>query len=344
MRTKRNTKIPNKFEDFIHSINNSKTNKKIASKKIDVSKKNLDVLGNGTEKDKESIGSKGSYRDDCVVTTDEREKSDARSKDVLENIAGMDGTTGIEETAEKVQSGSNSVNELANDEIVESSDNDKGKSNGGQVKNCQKEVNVTLKTYAHIVKHDDLPKNLNYVPTLITESGNEVVIFDEVLVNKGSERWNLTLCGQFVGFDMNIRELRDSNGLNAVLDKAWSVEGISAIASSLGRAVMMDTNTAAMCHKGIGNFDFARVLVEMDAKKELKKEIMIQYRDKNNNVKGSKTAKGNRNGPNSHWQHNGNVRGRATDGRRQEYRKRQMDAENLNKEGNGNKVKHSKWC
>ncbi|GJY40805.1 RNA-directed DNA polymerase, eukaryota, reverse transcriptase zinc-binding domain protein [Tanacetum coccineum] len=73
--------------------------------------------------------------------------------------------------------------------------------------------------------------------------------------------------------------------------EAWSVEGISAIASSLGKPMMMDANTAAMCHKGIGNFDFAKVLVEIDARKELKKEIVIQYRDKNNNVKGSKTIK-----------------------------------------------------
>nr|GEW70593.1 hypothetical protein [Tanacetum cinerariifolium] len=228
MRTKRNTKIPNKFEDSVHSINNSKTNNKTASKKIDVSKKNSYVFGNGTEKDKESAGSEGSNKDDCVVTNDEREKIDARSKDVLENIAGIDGITSIEEIAEKVQSGNNPVNDLANDETAESSDKNKGKSNGKHVENCHKEVIVALKTYAHIVKHDDLPKNLNYIPTLITESDNEVVIFDEVLVNKGSERWNLTLC------------------------EAWSMEGISAIEISLGKPMMMDTNTAAMCHKGIG--------------------------------------------------------------------------------------------
>nr|GEZ82310.1 hypothetical protein [Tanacetum cinerariifolium] len=257
---------------------------------IGVSKKNSDVFGNGTEKYKELTVSEGLYRDDCVLINDERDKSDARCKDVLENIAGMDGITGIEEIAEKVQS---------------------GKSNGEQVENCQKRVNVALKTYDYIVKHDELPKKLNYIPTLITESGNEVVIFDEVLLNKGSERWNLTLCGHFVRFDMNIHDLRqhvfkfrDSNGLNAVLDKglwmvkiinvlleAWSVEGINAIASSLGKPMMMDTNIAAICHKGICNFDFARILVEMDAEKELKKEIVIQYKDKNNNVRGSKTVK-----------------------------------------------------
>ncbi|PWA64122.1 hypothetical protein CTI12_AA347260 [Artemisia annua] len=52
--------------------------------------------------------------------------------------------------------------------------------------------------------------------------------------------------------------------------------------------IMMDTMTANMCHKGIGNLEFARVLVEMDAGKKLKKSIEIQYRDVCNNVKGSK--------------------------------------------------------
>ncbi|GJS14636.1 RNA-directed DNA polymerase, eukaryota, reverse transcriptase zinc-binding domain protein [Tanacetum coccineum] len=209
----------------------------------------------------------------------------------------------------------------------------------------------------HIVKHDDLSKNLRYIPTLITDPGNEVVIFDEALVNKGSERWNLILCRQFVRYEMNIHEL-------------------SAIASSVGKPMLMDTITATMCHKGMGNFEFARVLVEMDAKKEFKKEIVIQCRDRNNNVKGNKTVKvvynwkplacvhckvfghdvrqckkggtgnggkddlkvksqGTRNNNFSQWKHNGNGRSRVPDIRRHEYRKRQVDAENLNKEGNG---------
>ncbi|GJZ08736.1 RNA-directed DNA polymerase, eukaryota, reverse transcriptase zinc-binding domain protein [Tanacetum coccineum] len=73
--------------------------------------------------------------------------------------------------------------------------------------------------------------------------------------------------------------------------EAWTVEGISAIASRLGKPMMMDTITSTMCHKRIGNFEFARVLVEMDAQKEFKKEILIQYRDRNNNAKGNKTVK-----------------------------------------------------
>ncbi|GKE62411.1 zinc knuckle CX2CX4HX4C containing protein, partial [Tanacetum coccineum] len=175
-----------------------------------------------------------------------------------------------------------------------------------------------------------------------------------------SERWNLTMYGQFVGYDMNIHELRynirrmwskfgvaeidtikeghyvfkfkNIEGLNAVLDKgpwmvrnkplflqkccsdigmermepkklpvwakivnvpleAWTMEGISALASSLGKPIMMDTMAANMCYKGIGNFKYARVLVEMDVDKEIKGEIEIQYKDKSNNIKGCKKLK-----------------------------------------------------
>ncbi|GJY68242.1 RNA-directed DNA polymerase, eukaryota, reverse transcriptase zinc-binding domain protein [Tanacetum coccineum] len=70
--------------------------------------------------------------------------------------------------------------------------------------------------------------------------------------------------------------------------EAWSVKGISVLASGLGTPIVMDSMTASMCHRGIGNLSYVRVLVEMDATKELKNEIDIQYVDKNKNVKGSK--------------------------------------------------------
>ncbi|GJY92303.1 RNA-directed DNA polymerase, eukaryota, reverse transcriptase zinc-binding domain protein [Tanacetum coccineum] len=73
--------------------------------------------------------------------------------------------------------------------------------------------------------------------------------------------------------------------------EAWSTEGISALASSLGRPSIMDNMTAKRCKLGEGRMDYARVLVEFDVNKGLKVKIEIQYRDKNNNVKGSKHVK-----------------------------------------------------
>ncbi|GJS25684.1 RNA-directed DNA polymerase, eukaryota, reverse transcriptase zinc-binding domain protein [Tanacetum coccineum] len=67
--------------------------------------------------------------------------------------------------------------------------------------------------------------------------------------------------------------------------EAWSKEGISALASSLGKPLIMDTMIAKRCSLGEGRMDFARILVEFDVMKGFKEEIEIQYRDKENNKK-----------------------------------------------------------
>nr|GEU85615.1 hypothetical protein [Tanacetum cinerariifolium] len=170
-----------------------------------------------------------------------------------------------------------------------------GENNGNNYNiNIDNNLNKPTKTfsYALMVKVDDIPKELDFIPAIVTEDGIEVVVFDEQTVKLRSERWCLTICGQFVGYDMHINELRDEIGLNAVIEKgpwmAWSVKEISALASGLGKLILMDTMTAKMCHKRIGSLGFARVLVEIDAAKDLKNEIEIQYIDKSNNIKGSK--------------------------------------------------------
>ncbi|GJS17916.1 RNA-directed DNA polymerase, eukaryota, reverse transcriptase zinc-binding domain protein [Tanacetum coccineum] len=202
---------------------------------------------------------------------------------------------------------------------------------------------------------DEINKNLNYMPTVTNDTGTEVIVFDEMLVRKASERWNLTASGYFVAYKMppyelryNIRRMwgkfrvkdiivnndgaclfkfRDNNRLNSVVEKgpwmvngkllivqkwnhelgmqmsehsklpiwvrlsdvpleAWSVDGISALARSLGNPLIMDTTTAVMCHNGMGRLDYARVLVEMVADKEFKKVIEVRYRDGENKVFG----------------------------------------------------------
>ncbi|GKD03331.1 zinc knuckle CX2CX4HX4C containing protein, partial [Tanacetum coccineum] len=58
---------------------------------------------------------------------------------------------------------------------------------------------------------------------------------------------------------------------------AWSVKGIRALANSLGKPIIMDDMTAKMCAKGEGRLSFARVLIEIDAGRELNKEIKVVY-------------------------------------------------------------------
>ncbi|GJR37132.1 RNA-directed DNA polymerase, eukaryota, reverse transcriptase zinc-binding domain protein [Tanacetum coccineum] len=66
--------------------------------------------------------------------------------------------------------------------------------------------------------------------------------------------------------------------------EAWNKKGISKLASSLGKPLVMDEMTANMCQYGRGRIGFARVLVEVDAGKQFKEGIDVQYRDNNGNI------------------------------------------------------------
>nr|GEX63206.1 ATPase, F1/V1/A1 complex, alpha/beta subunit, zinc knuckle CX2CX4HX4C [Tanacetum cinerariifolium] len=70
--------------------------------------------------------------------------------------------------------------------------------------------------------------------------------------------------------------------------EAWLKEGISALASSLGKPLRMDNVTAQICKDGKGRTDFARVLVEFHASKGFKDVICVQYKSKDNMIKGVK--------------------------------------------------------
>ncbi|GJT19199.1 RNA-directed DNA polymerase, eukaryota, reverse transcriptase zinc-binding domain protein [Tanacetum coccineum] len=202
--------------------------------------------------------------------------------------------------------------------------------------------------------------NLNFTPTVINEDGVEFVIFNDDIVEKGSAKWKLTICGQFVGCGMSENELRynikrmwsryglidaqmdrhgycffkfkNQEGMEEVLSKspwivsnkpmyvqkwdpmigmkevdvtkipvwaklidlpleAWTKEGISALASGLGKPIRMDNITAQVCNDGRGRAEYARVLVEFDATKGFKDEICVQYRSKDNVIKDEKCIK-----------------------------------------------------
>ncbi|GJU24964.1 RNA-directed DNA polymerase, eukaryota, reverse transcriptase zinc-binding domain protein [Tanacetum coccineum] len=62
----------------------------------------------------------------------------------------------------------------------------------------------------------------------IRADGREVVIFDEDLVMKGSRKWSLTLCGQFVGLKMTYSELRYN------LVRMWGNFGLKEIVTQNG--------------------------------------------------------------------------------------------------------------
>ncbi|GKE13970.1 zinc knuckle CX2CX4HX4C containing protein [Tanacetum coccineum] len=62
--------------------------------------------------------------------------------------------------------------------------------------------------------------------------------------------------------------------------EAWTTSGISALASRLGKPLVMDALIAEICKKGVGKVKYARVLVEVSATKDVPNEIEVVYRGK----------------------------------------------------------------
>ncbi|GJY29441.1 RNA-directed DNA polymerase, eukaryota, reverse transcriptase zinc-binding domain protein [Tanacetum coccineum] len=147
----------------------------------------------------------------------------------------------------------------SNDFDINHMDSNMNNENAKFHENVDKPDETSKKTESYLskAKKNEVPKKLVYKPTMVNECGTE---------------------------------FSNAEGLRTVIDKGpWmSIDGISALASSLGNPLIMDTMTATMCHSGIGRTDFGRVLVEMDVGKEFKKEIEVQYRDGENKIKGTK--------------------------------------------------------
>nr|GEW36534.1 hypothetical protein [Tanacetum cinerariifolium] len=166
-----------------------------------------------------------------------------------------------------------------------------------------------------------IDNKLFIVPTRVNDKGEEIVIFDEDLVNRGSEKWKFTVCGYFFESSLLVYEMKyniirmrakhglrdivvnrdeicfakfkDEEGMNLVIKKStWmSTKGISTISSRLGRPIMMDKMTADMCSRGTRWLGYARVLVEIEACKCFLDEIEIVYVDRQNSRKNSKWVK-----------------------------------------------------
>ncbi|GJQ95661.1 replication protein A 70 kDa DNA-binding subunit B-like protein [Tanacetum coccineum] len=62
--------------------------------------------------------------------------------------------------------------------------------------------------------------------------------------------------------------------------EAWTTKGINALASRLGKPLIMDNLTTKICKKGVGRVKYARVLVKVPTNKCFPDEIEVIYRDK----------------------------------------------------------------
>ncbi|GJT96040.1 RNA-directed DNA polymerase, eukaryota, reverse transcriptase zinc-binding domain protein [Tanacetum coccineum] len=155
--------------------------------------------------------------------------------------------------------------------------NNQGKSNGKvQNKGVESDKNdgkFDRKFFVEAIVQNlmECDKTLECIPTEIDENGAEVVVFDDIMVAKGSKRWNLTLCGFFVGYRMPVTELRynlrrmwSRYGFKDIVDCHNGVffmkfhheeglnQGISALASRVGNPLVVDSVNANKCKQGLG--------------------------------------------------------------------------------------------
>nr|GEU30439.1 hypothetical protein [Tanacetum cinerariifolium] len=167
--------------------------------------------------------------------------------------------------------------------------------------------NFVHKSFANITKTNqgNADNTLSLIHVCI-EEGREVVVFNEELVIAGSGKWELTLCGHFLGCRMSSSELRynlvrmwSKVGLKDIVSqngvfmfKFRESEGMNQVLESgpcgVGKPLTMDKTTTKLCKFGSGNFGYARVLVEIKADKELKEKVKVCYKSKDNKTIYSK--------------------------------------------------------
>ncbi|GJX66756.1 RNA-directed DNA polymerase, eukaryota, reverse transcriptase zinc-binding domain protein [Tanacetum coccineum] len=93
---------------------------------------------------------------------------------------------------------------------------------------CDHDLNMSNKSYADVTEKNiiNFNKKLLEIPTELDSNGNEIVVFDDVMIAKGRKG----------GVDM----------ICNVPLKAWKIKGISALATKVGKPFLMD-NVTVLC-------------------------------------------------------------------------------------------------
>nr|GEY48047.1 hypothetical protein [Tanacetum cinerariifolium] len=266
MRTKRDQKIPQNLEDYVHSIKNTKNKNKTS---VSARKTNLD----------------GNLKDNFPPISVQDKVDDLGDiKDCLDQDIGDNGNSNVDDknsTNRSVGCVSEPVCQDKVDKIVENEiDVNEGSTRG-----------VWNIKFDDIVKTNKIDSKLVEISTEINKNGNEVEVLNDEMIESGCEKWKYTICGFFVGVQVTYGEARYH--LRRMWNRFWYIDlmkndggmfffkfqdekGMKEVINNrpcLGKPVIMDEMTARMCAKREGRLNFARVLTEVEAKKELKKEI-----------------------------------------------------------------------
>ncbi|GJY49428.1 hypothetical protein Tco_0439384 [Tanacetum coccineum] len=256
MRTKRNQKIPQNLEDFVHSINTVKTkNKKIASKSRWSNKVNLCENFHDKRDNGESRFDGKKVENECnkVMRT---VWIGGYCKDVVCHTNNGDGVEEMNEGNDNANSSNEGVKEV----------NEKGEE-------MVKKVNVDIQKNG--ISDTNIASNTAVMRLVNIVNSSRL---DNKLVSMGfnEARYHIRRMWNRLGLRDVIAEngvfyfrFQDEEGIN---------RGINALASSIGKPVIMDEVTTKLCVTGVGRIGFARVLVEIDVEKGIKDKIEIMYK------------------------------------------------------------------
>ncbi|GJS35094.1 RNA-directed DNA polymerase, eukaryota, reverse transcriptase zinc-binding domain protein, partial [Tanacetum coccineum] len=102
------------------------------------------------------------------------------------------------------------------------------------------EGGVLRKSFVFTVAENIIDNKLKLIPTGMNDE-REVVMFDDEILHEGLKKWQLTLCGHFVGYKMSYVELRDEVGMNHVLENGpWMVNNKPMFIQKWDTSIIMD--------------------------------------------------------------------------------------------------------
>ncbi|PWA74759.1 RNA-directed DNA polymerase, eukaryota, Reverse transcriptase zinc-binding domain protein [Artemisia annua] len=288
MRAKRNTKMPAHFDNSVMTTSRNKNKQKNESSISDTEISQNKIANGKGKKDtvnrKEASAGKMNNSEGCskengkecvaeqeVNVTSENEKVDGGVQNSEVNKSDGDKDNVVNQ-GDVVKDGSTvGVENVDQKEEV----------NGKKLGNEEQNSGVKNKSYAAATGNlNDLSKKLFAVPTEIDEDGLDKVVNSGpwMVSNKPFfvQKWDNHVCLDKKEPDVLPIWIKLGN----VPLEAWTTHGISALASRLGKPLVMDSVTGDMCRLGVGRIGFARVLVEVSAKKCLPDLIEVVYRDR----------------------------------------------------------------
>ncbi|PWA35942.1 hypothetical protein CTI12_AA604430 [Artemisia annua] len=183
--------------------------------------------------------------------------------------------------------------------------------NGTEVKNdCDMNkvtVDKTGKSYAKMVTKDTITvtKNLMFIAPKVNENGEETILFDEDIVKKDVLSGNI-LSVIVNASGVNLFKFQNEIGMNNVLNQGpWMVNNrplfvqkwnpeivlMKVEPTKLPLWIKMVNIPMEAWSVEVGRADYARVLVEVEAEKQMRSKIKIEYIDMNKCLKGIKVVK-----------------------------------------------------